>query len=422
MRSFTTKMTIALIFLFALSAWADTEVKINGQVRYRGEFSKKSFGPEAKFLEASYLRTRVGFEAVKDDNMHAFVQLQDSRMIGGTTYDGDPASAGLNDGKNVDLHQAYVQLDRIWISGLGAKAGRFELNLGSQRVFGAVGWHNVGRSWEGGMSWIDQPSFRIDMFSLKRIELNDANGNRDFNVWGAQLSLRELGFEVFGFFEHNADEVADTSSTDTPSLVYTNIDALKRLSFGVHGKRVSGQADVEFNGVFQTGKQRVGATADELDIAAFLATAEIGYMFNPDKKGRIAAGIDFASGDSDPNDDKYKAYDNLYYTGHKFRGYMDYFIDSDDNGLMDLMARFRYSPFTDWLVNLDMHRFSAAQEINAEGDKGLGLEFDLGVTTTSVKGVKMAYGASMFLPSEAYAGTDDKEAGFWAYSMFIADF
>ena len=422
MRALTTAIAIALIFLFAFSALAETEVKVNGQVRYRGEFSKKSFDPDAKFLEASYLRTRINVEAVKDDNMHAFVQLQDSRMIGGTTSSGDPASAGLNDGENVDLHQAYVQLDRIWINGLGSKVGRFELNLGNQRVFGAVGWHNVGRSWEGGISWIDQPSFRVDMFSLKRLELNDDNGNRDFNVWGAQLALKELGFEVFGFYENDANETFEWIDNDTARQVGTQIDALQRASVGIHGKRVSGQADVEINGVYQFGKMRPGDSQSETDIQAFLATAEIGYAFNPDKKGRIAAGIDFASGDSDPNDDKYKAYQNLYYTGHKFRGYMDYFLGSGSDGLMDLMARFRYSPYDKWLVNLDVHHFSTAQEMNAEGDKGLGLEFDLGVTTTSVKGVKMVYGASLFLPSEAYAGMADKEAGFWGYSMLIANF
>ena len=97
---------IFLILTGVTSVGADTDLDITGQIRFRSELDKKSFDEEARTLEYSDLRTRVNLEAIKDGNARVFIQLQDSRRLGGQTADGDDLSGTLNDGKNVDLHQA----------------------------------------------------------------------------------------------------------------------------------------------------------------------------------------------------------------------------------------------------------------------------------------------------------------------------
>jgi len=152
-RFFYSILILLLIGGLAAAVYAETEVEVSGQVRVRNEIDGKSFNPDYTTKYFQVMRTRIAIDAIVDSNAHAFVQFQDSRMFGDTDQFGQLQSGTLNDGKNVDIHQAYIQVDRIAVDGLGVKAGRFEFNLGNQRVFGAVGWHNVGRSWEGLEAW-----------------------------------------------------------------------------------------------------------------------------------------------------------------------------------------------------------------------------------------------------------------------------
>ena len=129
---------------------AGTDIKFDAQVRARSQYDDKSFDTANSENSYSELRTRLGMSATVDDNAHLYIQLQDSRIIGDNNQFGSPSSGTLNDSKNVDLHQGYIKIDKIFGEGWGGQAGRFEFVKGNQRFFGDVGWSNVGRSWEGG--------------------------------------------------------------------------------------------------------------------------------------------------------------------------------------------------------------------------------------------------------------------------------
>ena len=407
---------LVIVSLMIRSARAETEVEVSGQVRVRSEIDKKRFDPLAASLAFTDMRTRVAVEAIRDGNAHVFVQFQDSRRWGGQTADGKDASGGLENGRNVDVHQAFVQLDRAGLDRFGIKIGRFEFNLGNQRVFGSVGWHNVGRVWEGGQAWYDGDRLNLTGFWLKRRELNDTLSNRDYDVVGAQLAFKEQGVELFGVYEYNADRLTAVGDD-------VRVNALDRISIGLHARRQFGRGDFECNAVYQTGNQRNDLSPDDYDIAAFLITGELGITINADRNSRLALAVDLASGDDNPADDKIKAYDNLYYTGHKFRGYMDYFLGSGPRGLVDVIVRGRTSLSPTWTAQADVHYFTTAQNYAvADGDsKAVGVEIDAGVATTAVKGVTLVWGGSIFLPSEDYAGAD-QDPGLWVYSMLTMDF
>jgi len=139
----------------------------------------------------------------------------------------------------------------------------------------------------------------------------------------------------------------------------------------------------------------------------------------------VAVAVDYASGDDNIADGKAKHYDNLYYTGHKFRGYMDYFVESSMYGLADLMVHGSLSPLEGWTVRGDLHYFTRATEYvdyRGEETKDLGVELDLTVTTSRVAGVSLTGGGSVFLPSESFAQTEDPEPGLWGYVMATVDF
>lgn len=399
----------ALIFSAAAPAQGEeAAVTVTGQVRVRSEVDMRDFRSESATKQYTDLRTRVGVQAVVDGNATAFIQFQDSRRLGGRTVSGADASGLLNDGKNVDVHQAFLKVARLWENGVGVQAGRFEVNLGNERVFGSVGWHNVGRSWEGVATWLARDDVKAAGYWLKRREADDPFENRDFDLFGVTAGIPSVNLDLFAFLEHDAAAAPGDSG-----------NALDRASIGLYYRRTSGAFDVNTNFVYQAGD--LAGT----DIGAFLATAEVGYTFPGAGKARVAAGFDYASGDDDPADDTYAAYDNLYYTGHKFRGYMDYFLASRPEGLVDLMLRGSMVPAPGWAVEADVHLFRAATEyVDFEGEEtsAVGAEVDLTASTSRIAGVGLAGGASLFLPSESFAGFADPDPGLWFYAMLTAEF
>jgi hypothetical protein len=429
----TTTLSVLVITLIATCVGlvaAETAVDVSGQVRVRGEFDARSFDTAATSLIFALMRTRVNVEAIADSNAHAFIQFQDSRTLGGLDQFDNWQSGTTNDGKNVDVHQAYIQLDRIWIDGLGAKAGRFEYTFGNQRVFGAVGWSNVGRSWEGGLGWYQGDGYRLTGFGLKAQEENFEDFNGDFDVYGFHFKLDEAALELFGIYEIDMD-TAGTFLGETIRVADPDDHVMDRWSFGLYSLRKFRSFDLEFNGVFQTGKVITGPV--QINLQAFMFTGEVGYNFEGVAKARLSAGIDYASGDDNLLDNDYKGYDNLYYTGHQFRGYMDYFLASEPVGLMDILARGRINFHPSWTANADFHYFTTAQNYLDPADdsetSNLGMEFDVSVSTTSIVGVKAVWGASLFLPDAAFVrySLDDynitnDDPTVWAYSQMIIDF
>jgi hypothetical protein len=423
-------VTLVIATAIGVETRAETTVDISGQMRVRGEYDARSFDTAATARTFVLSRTRVDVDALVDSNAHAFVQFQDSRTLGGTNQFGDWQSGTTNDGKNVDLHQAYIQLDRVWIDGFGVKAGRFEFNLGNQRVFGAVGWSNVGRSWEGCLGWYQGNAFKLTGFGLKAQEENFEDFNGDFDVYGLHLKLDRAHIELFGVYELDMD-TAGTFLGEKIRVANPDDHIMDRWSFGLYSLRKFRNFDVEVNGVYQTGKVMNGL--EQIDLQAFMFTGEIGYNFEGEAKARLSAGVDYASGDDNLLDHDYKGYDNLYYTGHQFRGYMDYFVTSDPAGLMDVLARGRVNFQPDWAAQADFHYFSTAQNYVDLADKSetsnVGIEFDVSVSTTSIAGIKAICGASLFLPDAAFVrySLDDKnmtenDPTFWAYSQMVIDF
>jgi hypothetical protein len=418
----------------AVPAQADTELSIGGQIRLREQLDDKSFDTSGAANQFADMRTRVNVEVTVDDNAHGFVQFQDSRVAGGYTFFGSPASGQLNDGKNVDLHQAFIQIDNIFGEGWGGKGGRFEFSHGNERVFGPVGWDNVGRSWEGIMFWRDHAKFKATAFALKGLERQSSGYNRDFDIFGLYGNIRAMAncnLDLFGFYEYDADT----------NGYATGINQLDRINLGLYYQRTYQQFDFELNGVYQLGTYPSNPVWDtllnayivktELDISAFLFAFEAGYSFASPNNARIAAGIDYSSGDDGSDTTKFKAYQNSYYTGHKFRGYMDYFVGPPDHeaGLMDLMLRGSFDPTPGWTVKGDLHFFQTAEKyIDPMDTLGLtttsdvGIEFDLTVSTTRVAGINLEAGASLFLPKEAFAGMKDPDPGFWVWSMATLNF
>ena len=188
------------------------------------------------------------------------------------------------------------------------------------------------------------------------------------------------------------------------------------------------------------------------DIKAYLITAEAGYTFKGQWYRRLSLGVDFASGDDDTltvNDtvvDKdIQTFSNLYYTGHKFRGLMDYFLGSNPSttgqreGLVDIYGTFLIVPTEGWRIRTDVHYFKTHKDYRytfvATGDEvissDVGTEIDVTIITTRFPGVTLMGGGSVFIVKDNYALLLDRDEidrptnsnpGYWGYLMVIANF
>jgi hypothetical protein len=402
-----------LILIFAAgNLMAEAEFSFDGQIRLRSEIDLKSTETARHARQFNDLRTRIGLKFEPTDQVFVYVQLQDSRRLG--FYGSGHLNRRIH---NVDLHQAYFVIHNTIINDLHFKAGRFELNYGNQRVFGSVGWHNVGRSWEGGILTYKHEKLHADLFMMKRRERDDRHFNRDFDIIGMYGKMPDVGLDLFGFYEYNADKVRYVQ------------ERLKQINLGTYYKKTLEAVDIEVQGVMQLGEKPRDRLPDSTvqDISAFMFAAEVGYSFDTRIQPRFAIGVDYTSGDDGADSTKYKSYTNAYLTGHKFRGYMDLF-ESPKHGLIDLMLRGKANLKSNWLIKGDIHYFKAAEDYLSLSDStimttNLGIEFDLTVVHKSVKGVTVTGGSSFFLADEHFSvAGEDRKNGVWAYLMTTINF
>ncbi len=115
---------------------------LSGQVQLRSELDGRDFSNTTHPLTFTSMRTRLGINKNIEDKISFFIQISDSRVFGQ-----EPNS--LVSISNLDLHQGYVKLNNLFDWNWSLQAGRFEVSYGTERFFGAVGWHFVGRSFDG---------------------------------------------------------------------------------------------------------------------------------------------------------------------------------------------------------------------------------------------------------------------------------
>ena len=202
--------------------------------------------------------------------------------------------------------------------------------------------------------------------------------------------------------------------------------------------------DLTLQGNLQFGEKPRGADLDSTiqDISAFMVNGELGYNFKGEGKARISGGVDYSSGDDGSDSTKYSAYTNSYYTGHKFRGFMDKFlgdgivnsINSGLNtetyypGLIDIYFRAKINPSSKWLLKGDFHYFKTAENYTSLADDttlttNVGMEFDFTVVTKAISGAAISGGASFFLADDHFSESGaNKSTGLWIYTMATVSF
>lgn len=299
-------------------------IEIGGQIRLRIENPDNFDLEDGKYDRDSfiYLRTRLGFKAVIQENLWAYIQIQDSRIMG------EEASTAADE-EGLDLHQGWLEIHKMMGTNLSLRLGRMELSYGEQRLIGAFGWSNVGRSFDGGLLYMDSAFGRLDIFAAKVDEgsqpppVPQTGFEQDEEeIYGLYLSLNTIlpkGVLQFYTFLHIDDIMNDSpvmAGADGDLSEYTvglrATTAFKFLHFGAEGAYQFGSRD--------SGMPTGGG--DET-ISAWALHARIYAQPDISIKPKFGLELNIASGDDDPTDDKWETFDNLFPTNHNKYGYMD---------------------------------------------------------------------------------------------------
>ncbi len=368
--------------------------RVDGQFRLRFEADGRTADVSPDFAVLS--RIRIGGGVLLADWIDVYAQLQDARAWGTERATLTDASADA-----IDFHQIYTVLGSG--SGFKAKLGRQEVNLGDQRLVGAVDWTNTGRAFDGarlsgeagGFNWT---AFWMNVQERDSLLVIGLHPQLNQGVNDDGWLIGAFGSRAFGDLNTELTFLIDRHAITRESYT-TNL----RLHGNSSGFLYEGA------GAYQTGPDR----------SAWFASGRLGYGWN---RNSIAAQLDYLSGDTDPDDTETNAFNTLYATNHKFYGYMDYFLalpfQLDQAGLVDAVIRGAWGAAKNTTIRVDLHRFWTAEE--RFGETELGTELDLVGAWKIMPMANLAAGIGVFMPEDlmtrlmpAFAAGDDTT--FWGF-------
>lgn len=399
------KKSFVLIFLMLILIpnfiSAQDGLKISAQLRPRLVIDNRDFNSSTGFNSFTEMRTRLGVDFSPLSNLTALVQIQDSRVFGT-----EPNT--LANTQNLDLHQAYFQVDNLFELPVALKAGRMEAAYGTQRLMGAVGWSSVGRSFDGLTLKFDFCKVKFDLFAFREVETGIVDDSSDQNVIG-------LFGDITAFEGHALQPFViyyTSSAASYPFDTYTLGANLIGTINGFHH-------EAEF--AYQTGSQ---VNDGPVDVSAILAAYNASYTFAADVKPMIGAGVDYLSGDDDPTDNEYKVFNTLFATNHKYYGYMDYFLNipahTNGLGLMDIHGKVGLSPTNNLSITGKFHLFNSAEKAalpNGSTSNSFGTEIDIIFDYAYNNHVAFQLGGGFFSPGEIFEATQGSDASTWFYLM-----
>ena len=395
-------VTVAVGLLVVAGPAAAQQVELAGQVRPRFEVRDPVEGLGT--VEFTSMRTRAALAASLDRSVSVFVQLQDVRIFGeesGTLT--DYSADGL------DLHQGWVELGDAEADRWSLRVGRQEAAYGGERLVGAVGWTQQGRSFDG-LRVRFRPSDDVVVDGLAfRLGNSFATGiSEDESLYGIYSTLAAAG------------------SLDLYGLLHTRVATFTDLSRVTVGGRWVSESDAatwRLEGAYQGGDS--DGPVLSRNISAFMIGARVSTQLSDDLTATLW--YDHLSGDDDPTDDEIRAFDTLFATNHKFYGYMDLFLNipaqTAGRGLQDLAVKASWDLGEGRSLGADLHTFHLAAADGLETGR-LGEELDLTYRWGYASGVGLTAGLSYFVAADAWStvlGNPDEDQ-VWGYAMVDVTF
>ena len=301
-------------------------------------------------------RVRFNIDADVHEHLRTFVQIQDSRFWGvengvvgfrGDNFGGANLLnvAHLDDNNRLDLHQAYVDIRKLFNPNLTIRVGRQEIVWGTpslgdpgQRMLGDFGWDNIGITHDAIRGMWDTERYGVEGFAsiIRHSSLLNSTAvppfdtgsvrerdQHDRHLYGTRITLKKLvpnsTVEIMYLLDNDQME----TSTERPGVDETmGAQSVGRIFVNDVGARITGKIikpiDYAVEGHFQAGDFR-GQKHQ-----AQAASLNLGYTFDKVMwKPRIGYEFDWSPGNDDPASRQHTTFVNFYPTNHFHYGYID---------------------------------------------------------------------------------------------------
>ena len=398
-------LLLYLLITASIVTVAQDNLRFSAQIRPRFILDNRDFNSTTDYNSFGEMRTRVGIKFSPSSDITAFFQVQDSRVFGT-----EPGT--ISNTKNLDIHQAYFQVNNLFDLPVNLKAGRMEASYGTQRIMSKNNWNNIGRSFDGVTLEIDfctPCKTTLDLFAFRIGESGFPGDSLDQNIIGAFAELQFIkGHKLQPFFIYYSSSSSSYPFNAFAAGVYLigNID-----HFSHQAEFISQFGDEKDNG--------------PQSLSAFFAGYNATYNFGGEVKPSLSAGVDYYSGDDNLADNEYKEYSRWFGAGHKYLGYMDYFPKNTFGvGLMDLHAKVGFNPIDKLKLLAALHLFNSAEDYtladNTTSNK-FGTEVDLVLTYDYNEYLDFQIGGGLFMPGAIFEEKLGVDNSTWFYMMAIVD-
>jgi len=465
-------IAVALLMLLGTIAQA-ADISFSGQFRPR-----LNFDSDASDLttNTAVFDTRVRLNAKANINpktsMHLQFQSVGSWGVNDAGDDGSRVSIGggaaeANDDLNdVGFHQAYLTYKGFAGQPVDMKIGRQEIVIGGHRLFGHTGWlqgaqtsdairlTHTGGNHTLGYTYIEGQN--ADAVA------SAAEGNESVHIITANTQ-GIMGGALEGIFVLTDGDNSDASAWEDSEQWYTvgarqkgKISAIGGLDYRVEFYHQFGDAGAIAN-TANMGITGNSADGDSTDRDAQMFGLRLGKTFKNAKwSPTITLWYDHLSGtdDDDSNGGDWGTFDIHYDTGHKFYGFMDFYLNragssSGYYGLEDFALKTKFSPRAGWTAKMDWHHFRTETDIGgADGntvatngsaggamDPDLGTEVDLTLAHKYDANTKIVFGYSHYWTTNTFgqlnggaagsggtAGSSNNDGADWGYIMIDTKF
>ena len=454
--------SVALLLGSDLAIAAD--VSFSGQFRPRWQ-STDDFANTTDARNFFTTRARLNAKANVNANTEVFLQFQSVGTWGNATQVGntDTASAtrvsagdanSANDRvSDVGFHQAFVTLKNFMGQAVSAKIGRQQIVLDGHRLFGHTGWTDGGQSSDAIRFDHAAGNHTLSYVYVAGIE-NESNAvaddaNVNFHVVRANTQ-GIMGGDLTGMFvivNDNSEDVGYHDSNDWYTIGARQKGKISGLDYRVEYYHQFGDGQARATGSGFSGAYTQPSLQADIDRDASMVGVRVGKTFkNAKLSPTITLWFDSLSGtdDSDAAGGDWGTFDTLMDTGHKFYGFMDFYLNgqgagTDHLGLQDFAIKTKWKLSDVNTFKADFHHFQTQTELNdgdsdtlrtnmavfgsaATGTVGsdLGQEIDLTLVHKYDSNTKLVAGYSHYFSASALAivrnagNNDDAD---WFYVM-----
>ena len=391
------KIFVICLALLLVGAWvlpaSAVEHVFGGYWRMRAYNATNFSGDDsgAQDVQQTDTRARLYYTAVFNDDLKFVSKFEMDAYFG----DDERGDIGA-DGKNFEIKNSYIDFNE----------GDFNFKLGTQGKTLSRGFI-MDDDFSGAVVTYKLNDMEIPFYWVKAYEGGVGDDANDFDVdyYGVDPTF------TLGDIELNPVALYITSSDAQNWASTSDYESLNLYYLGANLDYAAEMFSLWFTGIYQAGSLEVAATGDDVSVSGVLAA--VGGSVSLDGFS-VHAEAFYASGD-DADDDDVQAFFVPKGQSYYWAEIMGYgLIDEDVSAgapadqISDIMA-FNVGatfPMGKLTLSADLWYASLAED-NADGDKDLGTEIDVGASYQLQENLKLQAVAAYLLAGDATGGGDE---------------